>query len=124
MSQIEAPAWSAGRVALVGDAASCPSLLAGEGSGLAMVAAYVLAGELRAAGGDHATAYRRYEARLRPFIEGKQRSARRFAGYFAPRTRLGLWVRNQAMRVLNIPRVGPALVARDLRDDFDLPSYG
>jgi 2-polyprenyl-6-methoxyphenol hydroxylase-like FAD-dependent oxidoreductase len=124
MSQIHAPAWSAGRVALVGDAAFCPSLLAGEGAGLAMTAAYVLAGELEAAGADHATAFRRYEARLRPFIEGKQRSARRFAGYFAPRTRLGLWARNQAMRVLNVPRIGPALVARDLRDDFELPTYG
>ena len=40
------PSWSRGRVALVGDAAACPSLLAGQGSALAMVEAYVLAAEL------------------------------------------------------------------------------
>jgi 2-polyprenyl-6-methoxyphenol hydroxylase-like FAD-dependent oxidoreductase len=35
--------WSHGRIALVGDAAACVSLLGGEGTGLAMVEAYVLA---------------------------------------------------------------------------------
>ena len=44
-------AWSRGRVALVGDAAFCVSLMAGQGSALAMTAAYVLAGELAKAGG-------------------------------------------------------------------------
>jgi 2-polyprenyl-6-methoxyphenol hydroxylase-like FAD-dependent oxidoreductase len=46
VSQIRMPSWTRGRVALVGDAAACPSLLAGQGSALAMVEAYVLAAEL------------------------------------------------------------------------------
>ena len=50
VSQIRMDAWSKGRVALVGDAAFCVSLLAGQGSALAMAAAYVLAGELGRAG--------------------------------------------------------------------------
>ena len=50
VSQIRMESWSKGRVGLVGDAAFCPSLLAGQGSALAMVAAYVLAGELGATG--------------------------------------------------------------------------
>ena len=45
-SQIRMPSWSRGRVALIGDAAASPSLLAGQGSALAMVEAYVLAAEL------------------------------------------------------------------------------
>jgi 2-polyprenyl-6-methoxyphenol hydroxylase-like FAD-dependent oxidoreductase len=46
VSQIRTPNWSLGRVGLVGDAAFCPSLLAGQGAALAMIAAYVSGGEL------------------------------------------------------------------------------
>jgi 2-polyprenyl-6-methoxyphenol hydroxylase-like FAD-dependent oxidoreductase len=58
VSQIRMDKWSQGRVALVGDAAFCVSLTAGQGSALAMTAAYVLAGELAAAGGRHERAGR------------------------------------------------------------------
>ena len=68
VSQIEMPAWSKGRVALLGDAAACVSLLAGEGCGLALTEAYVMAGELARAGGDHVQAFARYEERLRSLI--------------------------------------------------------
>jgi 2-polyprenyl-6-methoxyphenol hydroxylase-like FAD-dependent oxidoreductase len=60
--------WSKGRVMLIGDAAACVSLLAGEGAGLAITEAYVLAGELNRSGQDYPTAYRRYEQLLRPFV--------------------------------------------------------
>ena len=85
VSQIKMDAWSKGRVMLIGDAASCVSLLAGEGSGLAMTGAYVLAGELNRARNDYREAFRRHEQRLRSFIETKQKSARNFASTFAPR---------------------------------------
>lgn len=52
-SQIRMPSWSRGRMALIGDAAARPSLLAGQGSALAMVEAYVLAAELNRSPGDH-----------------------------------------------------------------------
>ncbi len=61
VSQIEMPGWTQGRVALIGDAAGCISLLGGEGTGLAMTEAYVLAGELHRAGGDHRAAFAAYE---------------------------------------------------------------
>lgn len=54
-SQIRMPSWSRGRMALIGDAAACPSLLAGQGSALAMVEAYVLAAELNRSPGHHPT---------------------------------------------------------------------
>jgi 2-polyprenyl-6-methoxyphenol hydroxylase-like FAD-dependent oxidoreductase len=68
-SQIHMETWSAGRVALVGDAAHSPSPLSGQGTSLALVGAYVLAGELKAAGGDHQTAFARYEEELRPYVD-------------------------------------------------------
>jgi 2-polyprenyl-6-methoxyphenol hydroxylase-like FAD-dependent oxidoreductase len=86
VSQIQMPAWSRGRVALVGDAAFCPSLLAGQGSALAMTSAYVLAGELAKVGGRHDVAFRDYEAYLRPYIGTKQARVARFGGALAPKT--------------------------------------
>ncbi|GGM88499.1 FAD-dependent monooxygenase [Dactylosporangium sucinum] len=72
MAQVHLPAWSSGRVTLVGDAGYCASPLSGQGTSLALVGAYVLADELAAAGGDHVTALARYEARMRPFATANQ----------------------------------------------------
>ncbi|OBJ43445.1 hypothetical protein A5630_19015 [Mycolicibacterium mucogenicum] len=123
VSQIKVDRWSQGRVALIGDAASCVSLLAGEGTGLAMLQAYVLAGELDRARGDHRAAFRRYEQLLRPLIEGKQESARAFAGVLAPRTSVGLWTRNRVSRLLDIPALAAWAIRREFRDDIELPDY-
>ncbi len=123
VSQIRMPQWSRGRVILIGDAAACISLLGGEGTGLAMAEAYVLAGELRRAGADHRHAFERYEQRLRPLIESKQAGAVRFIGFFTARTRFGLWFRNVAMRAMNFPLL-TRLFAGEIRDDFELPDYG
>lgn len=115
--------WSRGRVLLIGDAAGCISLLGGEGTGLAITEAYVLAGELHRAGGDHRRAFDAYEARLRPLIETKQSTATQLLGFFATRTRFGLWFRNLALRAMNL-RILTNLFAGAVRDDFDLPDYG
>jgi 2-polyprenyl-6-methoxyphenol hydroxylase-like FAD-dependent oxidoreductase len=122
-SQIRMPGWSHGHVALVGDAAFAPSLLAGQGASLAMTAAYVLAGELAEARGDHLRAFTRYEAVLRDFMDDKQRSAERFAGSFAPRTWLGVFVRNKATKLFCIPAVADYLLGRGLRDRLQLRDY-
>ncbi|MEU2154572.1 FAD-dependent monooxygenase [Streptomyces sp. NPDC019396] len=68
MAQIHMDRWSRGRTALIGDAAHCPSPLSGQGTSLALVGAYVLAGELGRTPGDHGTAFDRYEERMRPFV--------------------------------------------------------
>jgi 2-polyprenyl-6-methoxyphenol hydroxylase-like FAD-dependent oxidoreductase len=123
VSQIRMDCWSKGRVMLIGDAAACVSLLAGEGAGLAMTEAYVLAGELNRAGHDYQAAYRRYEQMLRPFVEGRQKSARYFASAFVPKTRVGLWLRNQVTKLMAFPPLAHYFIERQLRDDFDLPNY-
>jgi 2-polyprenyl-6-methoxyphenol hydroxylase-like FAD-dependent oxidoreductase len=123
VSQIHMPSWHLGRIALVGDAAFCPSLLAGQGSALAMVSAYVLAGELRRSGGDHGTAFARYEGLLRDFIIGKQKAAGKFAGAFAPRTRLGLFARNQVTKIMALPHVAEWALGSSITDRLELPDY-
>ncbi len=123
ISQIHIPQWSAGSVVLLGDAAACPSLLAGEGTGLAMLEAYILAGELHRANGAAALGFAAYERRLRGFVTAKQDSAVWFRGFFAPETILGLAVRNLAVHALALPFIAKPLLARALRDDLELPEY-
>ena len=126
VSQIRMETWSKGRVMLIGDAASAVSLLAGEGTGLAITEAYVLAGELNRAKGDYRAAFSSHENRLRPFVKGKQVSAGKFASSFFPKTPVGLWIRNQAIRLMRLPRVADWLIGLSvsMSDDFDLPNYG
>jgi 2-polyprenyl-6-methoxyphenol hydroxylase-like FAD-dependent oxidoreductase len=71
-AQIVMPQWSQGRVALVGDAAYCASPMSGQGTSLALIGAYVLAGELAAASGDYSRAFAEYERAMRPFVEANQ----------------------------------------------------
>jgi 2-polyprenyl-6-methoxyphenol hydroxylase-like FAD-dependent oxidoreductase len=115
--------WTRGRVTLVGDAASCVSLLAGQGSALAMIAAYILAGELHRSQGDYALAFRRYQELFAPFVLKKQQAALRFAGYFAPRSKLSLFVRNQMMNLMRIPWIADRVVGRDFADKIVVPQY-
>lgn len=123
VSQIRMESWSQGRVALVGDAAFCVSLVAGQGSALAMISAYVLAGELANAGGRYEEAFTKYESLLRTYINSKQRGAERFAGAFAPKTQRGLWFRNQVIRAFAIPGLARFAVGRDIVDSLRLPDY-
>jgi 2-polyprenyl-6-methoxyphenol hydroxylase-like FAD-dependent oxidoreductase len=67
-AQIIMDTWSRGRVVLVGDAAHCASPLSGQGTSLALLGAYVLAGELTAACGDHKRAFAGYESTLRNHV--------------------------------------------------------
>lgn len=124
VSQIRMPTWSHGRVALCGDAAFCVSLLAGQGYALAMVAAYVLAGELKRANGDHRVAFVRYERVLRDYIALKQQGAERFAGAIAPKTWFGLWFRNMIVHTMRIPGIAKLAIGREMIDRLMLPDYG
>ncbi|MGC2638231.1 MAG: FAD-binding domain [Acidobacteriaceae bacterium] len=115
--------WSRGRVTLAGDAASCVSFLAGQGSALAMVAAYLLAGELSRAAGDYGAAFACYQERFGPFVSTKQKAALRFADLFAPRSKLALFLRNQAMNLMAIPGVTALAMGRSFADAIKLPDY-
>ena len=124
VSQIRMQNWSRGRIALAGDAAFCVSLLAGQGSALAMISAYVLAGELATTHGQYRLAFGRYETLLRSYIAAKQGAAERFAGAFAPRTLFGLSFRNLVIKAFALPGLAKLAVGRDIADSVELPEYG
>jgi len=75
MAQVHMDSWSKGRVVLLGDAGYCGSPLSGQGTSMAMVGAYVLAGELKDAEGDHEKAFAAYEAELRDYVTANQELA-------------------------------------------------
>lgn len=98
VSQVRIPDWSTGRVALIGDAASCLSLL-GEGSSLAMLGAATLADALGEHRDDHRTAFRRYQERHWRAVEPKLRLFNQAARVLIPATRGGIAARNLATRL-------------------------
>lgn len=122
VSQIRMPSWTTGRVALVGDAAACPSFLAGQGSALAMVEAYTLATEL-AVTGAHREAFARYQARLDPLLHSKQDAAVGLGLAFAPKNRLQLFARNAVMRMMGLPKVASVVMGRSFHDAVELPPF-
>jgi 2-polyprenyl-6-methoxyphenol hydroxylase-like FAD-dependent oxidoreductase len=121
ISRVDVPSWSRGRVALLGDAA-CGATLGGMGTGTAIVAAYVLAGELAAAGGDHRVAFARYERRLRSSAQRAQKGGDRTGHFLAPRTRWGAAVRN---RLLGSRFLLDAMLreGRKIGSGVELPEY-
>ncbi|MEV6237771.1 FAD-dependent monooxygenase [Lentzea sp. NPDC051838] len=72
VAQVKMDSWSKGRVSVFGDAAFSSSPMSGQGTGLALVGAYLLAGELAAAGWDPEPAFAAFEARMRPYVEANQ----------------------------------------------------
>jgi 2-polyprenyl-6-methoxyphenol hydroxylase-like FAD-dependent oxidoreductase len=124
VSQIRMDRWTVGRTALIGDAAACVSLLAGEGTGLAMAEAYVLAGELHACAGDHIEAFARYQERMMPFLKHKQESVVKFASSFAPKSGFAITFRDNVSRLLRIPFIANYVIGRELHDDIKIPNYG
>lgn len=123
VSQIRMERWTRGRVALVGDAAFCVSLLGGQGSALAITAAYILAGELKRANGDHEAAFAAYQKRLGAFVAGKQRAAVKLLPFFAPGSRFQLFLRNQITKLIALPFVMQLAIGREFRDRIELPEY-
>lgn len=108
--QVRLETLARGRVALVGDAAYCPSPLSGQGTSLALVGAYVLATAL-ASTADPCAALRHYDELMRPFARQNQDIALRIARGFAPQTPFQVRLRRVAMQLL--PRMpGSQLMMR------------
>lgn len=115
VAQVVMDGWSAGRVALLGDAAFCSSPMSGQGTSLALVGAYVLAGELADADWRPAPAFAAYERLLRPMVEANQQ--------------VGQW--NAASRTVPAPGEAPATSPGDWDmavieraiNGIDLPDY-
>jgi 2-polyprenyl-6-methoxyphenol hydroxylase-like FAD-dependent oxidoreductase len=119
-SQIKIDNWSRGRVTLLGDAVGCASPMSGMGTSLAIVGAYILAGELNASQDDHQGAFARYEAQMRDFVAKSQKMAEG-AEWFVPATRFKLWMSEKIWKILpytpwkNMMIEMPAKVANSVR---------
>lgn len=91
ISRVTMNHYTTGRVALLGDSAY-GNALGGFGTGLAVVGAYVLAGELHRADGDATAGFDHYEAKFRQYASVSQKiNAGRL---LAPKTRPGIVGRN------------------------------
>lgn len=120
IARVRVPRWHTGRSVLLGDAAWGVTL-GGMGVGTAIVGAYVLAGELALAGGDHRVALPAYERRMRAYASRWQRGAN--PGHFlAPASAWSLWLRD---RLLAARPVQSMLVrgTGSLATEADLPDY-
>ncbi|GGV03494.1 FAD-dependent oxidoreductase [Streptomyces litmocidini] len=117
MSLVEMDRWSTGRVVLLGDAAHCASPASGQGTGLALTGAYVLAGELARAGGDHTVAFARYEQHMRPGVERNQRMAEGFVKEMTVDRKWKIALRMFMVRTL--PKTPwKNLIAKKIRDEI------
>ncbi|MEV7446703.1 FAD-dependent monooxygenase [Streptomyces sp. NPDC091204] len=125
VGQVHMDTWSRGRVALIGDAAHCPSSLSGMGSGLALVGAYVLAGELAAAHGDHRVAFGRYEQEMREYATGCQKMGDGVAKLMVPGNRLLATLLNRYYKVMPyLPgKDMAAKIARKAAENITLRDY-
>jgi 2-polyprenyl-6-methoxyphenol hydroxylase-like FAD-dependent oxidoreductase len=100
LCQIRMDSWSKGRVALVGDAAYCPSPAAGMGGSVAILGAAALADALQRNPGDLRTAFREYDTTFRPIIEQIQTEAVAVGlEMFMPRTEEAIERRNRMLHV-------------------------
>jgi 2-polyprenyl-6-methoxyphenol hydroxylase-like FAD-dependent oxidoreductase len=90
---------------------------------MAMVGAYVLAGELKEAGGNYKTAFKKYEDIMKPLIESKQKLAQSFAGKLIPKSKWGIWLRNRFCNIMFSSFVIKWFVKNYMTDKIQLKDY-
>jgi 2-polyprenyl-6-methoxyphenol hydroxylase-like FAD-dependent oxidoreductase len=119
--RVDIDTWYRGRVALIGDAA-CGATIGGQGNGTATIAAYVLAGELARARGDHTVAFPRYQERLARFAKGTQKGGNTAGRFLAPKTATGIRLRNAIHNQKWFMDL-TFKIAGDRSTNIDLPEY-
>lgn len=129
ISQVHAPRWFDGRTGMIGDAAYCPTPLTGMGTTLAMVGAYLLAGEL-SRHDKHEDAFAAYEKRMRPFVEKVQKLPPGVPWLAHPKSRFGVSVVNTVASIVAsrpikaIGKIFSSNKEKDVtKDDIELPKY-
>lgn len=129
MEQIKMSKWSNSRVICLGDAAYTPTLLAGMGTSLAIIGAYVLAGELsKLEDGEHpAKALEAYESSFRPFVEEMQKIPFVLPDIAHPETAWERWLFHTFVwtlsKVVTISWVANRFGDETNDEDFPLPRY-
>jgi hypothetical protein len=62
-----------------------------------------------------------YQETLAKVVQAKQKAALRFAGFFAPSSKLALFLRNRIMNLVAVPWIADLAFARDFRGNLILP---
>jgi 2-polyprenyl-6-methoxyphenol hydroxylase-like FAD-dependent oxidoreductase len=102
ITQLRMDRWSRRRVTLVGDAGYCPGPAVGGSTSLAVLGAYVLAGELARAGGDTLRAFAAYELQMREPVHLSRTFARGAAKTIIPGSRAGVWALTRGVRLVSL----------------------
>jgi len=116
ITQLRMDSWSRGRVTLVGDAGFCPGPAVGGSTSLAVLGAYVLAGELAEAGGDHERAFAAYEREMIDIVRQSRAFALGAAKTLIPSSRLGVWALVQGARLVSALPAGVSRALAKLND--------
>ncbi|NUR86910.1 MAG: FAD-dependent oxidoreductase [Nonomuraea sp.] len=131
ITQLRLGTWSRGRVTLAGDAGYCPGPAVGGSTSLAVVGAYVLAGELAAYGGDHLRAFPAYEAEIGEYVRRSRTFALRAARGIVPAGRFELLALTYGARLVNhlpvaLTKAATRLGSKGMRlhDSIALKDYG
>src|SRR5271170_5078696 len=102
ITQLQLDTWSSGRVTLVGDAGYCPGPAVGGSTSLAVLGAYVLAGELARAGGDHVRAFAAYEHEMADTVRRSRAFARAAAKTVIPGSAAAVWAVTRGAQLVSL----------------------
>lgn len=127
VSQVRLETWSKGRCCLVGDAAYCPTPFTGMGTTLAVIGAYILAGEL-SKDDDHARAFKDYESKLKPFVKDIQKVIPGQFRLVYPQSKAGVFILNKTISLFGSPpvqKLAAVIKGKPAEESrkFDLPVY-
>jgi 2-polyprenyl-6-methoxyphenol hydroxylase-like FAD-dependent oxidoreductase len=106
ITQLQLDTWSRGRVTLVGDAGYCPGPAVGGSTSIAVLGAYVLAGELAQANGDHARAFAVYEREMADPVRRSRAFARTVAKTLVPNSAAGVWALTRGVELISMLPAG------------------
>ncbi|MGK8521613.1 FAD-dependent monooxygenase [Nocardia asteroides] len=124
LARIDMPSWVQGRVVLLGDAGYCGSPLTGQGTAMALIGAYVLAGELVAHAADPAAGLARYEQVLRPFVEKAQQLPPGGLRAMTPESRFGIRAGHAVSRLMMSKALRPVMMRMLSKTEaYELPDY-
>jgi 2-polyprenyl-6-methoxyphenol hydroxylase-like FAD-dependent oxidoreductase len=130
ITQLQLDGWSRGRVALVGDAGYCPGPAVGGSTSIAVLGAYVLAGELARGRGDYAQAFAAYEREMADSVGRSRAFARTVAKSIVPSSAAGVWALTSGAQLISMLPAGlTKAVARlntkgvRLYDSMRVPDY-
>lgn len=122
--------WSRGRVTLVGDAGYCPGPGVGGSTSLAVLGAYILAGELAQAAGDYPRAFASYQRLMADPVRHSRAFARTAAKSIVPGSAAGVWALTLGAQLISalpagLSRAVAKLNSKGVRlyDTMQYPAY-